>query len=56
MIIVNLFVITAITNGEVSLAECSRACVPYWLVMMVLIGWMAAMPSMATWLPNVLMK
>jgi len=52
----NLFVITAITNGEVTLAQAGKACVPYWLVMMVLIFWMAAMPSLATWLPNVLMK
>jgi tripartite ATP-independent transporter DctM subunit len=52
----NLFVITAITNGEVTLPQAARACVPYWIVMMALIAWMAAMPSMALWLPNVLMK
>lgn len=52
----NLFVITAVTNGEVTLPQAARACIPYWLVMMALIAWMAAMPSMALWLPGVLMK
>lgn len=48
--------ITAITNGEVSLAEAGRACVPYWLVMMLLIGILAAVPDIALVLPNLLMK
>ena len=52
----NLFVITAITNGEVSLAEAGRACVPYWLVMMVLIALLAIVPDIALVLPNLLMK
>jgi C4-dicarboxylate transporter DctM subunit len=52
----NLFVITAITNGEVSLAQAGRACIPYWLVMMVLIALMAVMPGLALFLPNLLMK
>lgn len=52
----NLFVITAITNGEVSLAEAGRACVPYWLVMMALIALLAIVPDIALVLPNLLMK
>ena len=52
----NLFVITAITNGEVTLAEAGRACVPYWLVMMLLIAMLAAVPDLALMLPNALMK
>lgn len=50
----NLFVLTGITNGEVSLASASWAALPFWIVMMCGILILSAFPQIALFLPNVL--
>lgn len=51
----NLFVLVAITNGEVSLAQAARAALPYWLLMLVGVGILTLAPAIALVLPNLVM-
>jgi len=48
----NLFVLSGITRGEVSLGEAARAAAPFWMVMLVGVGILTAFPGIATWLPQ----
>ncbi|MBV7485133.1 TRAP transporter large permease [Bordetella sp. BOR01] len=52
----NLFVLTAITNGEVSLGRAALAAIPYWIMMLVGVLILAMVPDIALWLPNLVMK
>lgn len=51
----NLFVLTAITEGEVSLAEAAVAALPFWGLMLVAIVILAWSPEIALWLPDLVM-
>ena len=48
----NLFVLTAITNSEVTLGEAARASAPFWVMMLVGTAILTIFPSIATWLPT----
>ena len=48
----NLFVLTGITRGEVSLGEAARASTPFWIMMLVGTAILTVFPSIATWLPT----
>jgi C4-dicarboxylate transporter DctM subunit len=52
----NLFVLTALANGEVTLAETARAALPYWGLMLLMIAVLALAPEIALVLPNVAMR
>jgi TRAP-type C4-dicarboxylate transport system permease large subunit len=51
----NLFVLVAITNGEVTLGEAARASLPYWLLLLLGVAILALMPEIALVLPNLVM-
>lgn len=51
----NLFVLTAITNREVTLGQAASATVPFWLLMIFGIFVLTLFPSLALWLPDLLM-
>ncbi|MCK6452572.1 MAG: TRAP transporter large permease [Alphaproteobacteria bacterium] len=51
----NLFVLVAITNGEVSLPEAARAALPYWLILLGGVVILALVPDIALVLPNLVM-
>jgi TRAP-type C4-dicarboxylate transport system permease large subunit len=51
----NLFVLVAITNGEVTLARAAQASLPYWLVMLVGVAILTMAPDIALVLPNLVM-
>lgn len=51
----NLFVLTAITNKEVTLAQAAGAAIPYWILMLGAIVILTAVPQIAIWLPNLVM-
>lgn len=51
----NLFVLVAITAGEVSLAQAARAALPYWVVMLVGVAILTLAPAIALVLPNLVM-
>lgn len=48
----NLFVLTGITRGEVTLAEAARASTPFWIMMLAGVAILAVFPPIATWLPT----
>jgi len=48
----NLFVLTAITNGEVMLGRAALAAIPYWIMMLVAVLILTLVPGIALWLPN----
>jgi C4-dicarboxylate transporter DctM subunit len=48
----NLFVLTGITRGEVTLGEAARATAPFWIMMLVGTAILTVFPSIATWLPT----
>lgn len=50
----NLFVISAMTRGEVGLYKTARATIPYWLILLFGVAVLAAFPSIATWLPSLI--
>jgi C4-dicarboxylate transporter DctM subunit len=50
----NLFVLTAITDGEVKLGEAARAAIPYWIMMLLGVLILTMFPSIALVLPNML--
>jgi C4-dicarboxylate transporter DctM subunit len=51
----NLFVLVAITNGEVTLPQAARASVPYWLSMLAGVAILTFVPDIALLLPNLVM-
>jgi C4-dicarboxylate transporter, DctM subunit len=49
----NLFILSAITNNEVSLGEAAKASVPYWLILLGSVGLLTVFPEIAlalTWI------
>jgi C4-dicarboxylate transporter, DctM subunit len=48
----NLFVLVAITRGEVSLAQAARASVPYWVLMLFGALLLTLFPTIALLLPR----
>lgn len=53
---INLFVLSAISKGTVSVAEAARETFPYWILMLVCLGIFTAFPSIITFLPNWIMN
>lgn len=51
----NLFVLTAITDGKVTLGQASLASAPFWIVMLMAIAVLTWQPEIALWLPQWLM-
>jgi len=51
----NLFVLVAITNGEVTLAQAARAALPYWLLLLLGVLILTLAPGIALVLPNMVM-
>ena len=49
---VNLFVMMAVTGGRVSLGEAATACLPYWLLMLVLLAIITVEPRIVLVLPD----
>ena len=49
---VNLFVMMAITKGKVTLGEAARACLPYWLLMLILLAIITVAPQIVMFLPD----
>ena len=48
----NLTVLTAITNNEVSLGEVATATIPYWLILLLSVAIMTVFPQIALFLPD----
>ncbi len=48
----NLFVILAISRGRLTLGELARACIPFWLILMVSLAIITIFPEIALFLPN----
>ena len=48
----NLTVLTAITNNEVSLGEVATATIPYWVILLLSVAIMTVFPQIALFLPN----
>jgi tripartite ATP-independent transporter DctM subunit len=53
---INLFVLSAISKGDVSVAEAARETLPYWILMLVCLGVFTAFPEIITFLPNSIMN
>jgi C4-dicarboxylate transporter DctM subunit len=51
----NLFVLVAITNGEVDLPQAARAALPFWVLMLAGVGILTLVPDIALALPNLVM-
>jgi len=51
---INLFVVMAVSRGEVSLMEAARACLPFWLIMMAGLVIVTLLPGLVLWLPGVM--
>ena len=51
----NLFVLVGITQGKVTLAEAAMGALPFWILLMVGVALLTAVPGIATWLPSVAM-
>lgn len=51
----NLFILSAITNGQVGLGSAALASLPFWLLMLVSIVVFTWAPSIVLWLPDVVM-
>jgi len=51
----NLFVLTAITDGEVTLARAAMAAIPYWILMLLAVVVLSALPGVVLWLPDLVM-
>ena len=49
----NLFVLVGIAQGKVSLAEAAMGALPFWILLMVGVALLTALPGIATWLPSV---
>lgn len=53
---INLFVLSALSKGDVSVAEAARETLPYWILMLVCLGIFTAFPEIITFLPNWIMN
>lgn len=53
---INLFVLSAISRGQVSVAEAARETLPYWVIMLACLGMFTAFPAIITFLPNWIMN
>lgn len=51
----NLSVLTALTNGEVTLGRAALAAAPYWMLLLLAVCILTAFPAIATFLPQLLM-
>ena len=51
----NLFVLVGISQGKVTLAEAAMGALPFWILLMVGVALLTAVPGIATWLPSVAM-
>jgi len=51
----NLFVLTAITNGQVGLGSAALAAIPFWITMLLAIAVFTWAPSIVLWLPEFVM-
>lgn len=51
----NLYVLVAITNGEVNLGQAARAALPFWLLLLAGVGVLTLAPGIALVLPNLVM-
>jgi TRAP-type C4-dicarboxylate transport system permease large subunit len=52
----NLFVLVGISKHQVNLAQASIGALPYWLLLMLGLALLTAMPGIATWLPSLSYK
>ncbi len=50
--VIGLYVLTAITCGEVNIGEAARASVRYWVVMLIGITILTILPGIALFLPS----
>ena len=48
----NLFVILAISQGRLNLSELAKACIPFWLILMLGLAIITMFPSIVLFLPN----
>ncbi|MDX5350636.1 MAG: TRAP transporter large permease [Paracoccaceae bacterium] len=48
----NIFVVIGMTNGQVRLGEGALAALPYWLILLAMIGLVTAFPGIVLWLPG----
>lgn len=51
----NIFVLTGMTAGQVRLGQAAWAALPYWLVLLGMIGLVVAFPGVVLWLPALVM-
>lgn len=51
----NLSVLVSVSRDEVTLGETARAALPYWLILLLSVGLLTAMPDIALMLPRTLM-
>jgi len=51
----NLFVLTAITDGEVTLGQAALASAPFWIILLAAIAILTWSPGIALWLPQLIM-
>ena len=49
----NLFVLSSITRGEVSVPAAAKAAFPYWVVLLAAVGLLTLVPQIALWLPDI---
>jgi TRAP-type C4-dicarboxylate transport system permease large subunit len=52
----NLFVLVGISKHQVNLAQASIGALPYWLLLMLGLVLLTAVPDIATWLPSLSYK
>lgn len=50
----NMFIVMAISRGQMSLGEVARACVPFWMIQVAALALITAFPQIALFLPNLL--
>lgn len=50
----NLFVLSSITKGDVSVTAAAKASLPYWLVLLLSVAVFTLLPDLVLWLPNAL--
>lgn len=49
----NLFIILAVSEGEMSLGEVARACIPFWIILMFSLCILTIFPQIALFLPDI---
>ena len=50
----NMFIVVAISRGQMSLGDVSRACVPFWLIQLAVLALVTVFPGIVLFLPNLL--